>query len=115
MLAVCFLIIFISAGISIAAANVFNDYSVEQNYTRAAYRFVTFLRVSHSHCRFCVSFAAGIRKRKSCGKAIEKSGIGFQTRDPIFFHINIIIIEKWRKEKCKETLNSTGIDSHQRI
>ena len=43
MLAVCFLIIFISAGISIAAANVFNDYSVEQNYTRAAYRIVTFL------------------------------------------------------------------------
>lgn len=76
---------------------------------------VLFICVSHSHCRFCVSFAAGIRKRKSCGKAIEKSGIGFQTRDPIFFHINIIIIEKWRKEKCKETLNSTGIDSHQRI
>lgn len=43
MLTVYFPIIFISAGISIAAANVFNDYSNEQNYTGVAYRIINFL------------------------------------------------------------------------
>lgn len=43
MLAVYFLIIFISAGISIASVNVFIGYSREQNYTEVIYRFVNIL------------------------------------------------------------------------
>lgn len=39
MLAVYFLIIFISAGISIASVDVFIRYSREQNYTGVIYRF----------------------------------------------------------------------------
>lgn len=39
---------------------------------------------------FLYHFCRRHEKEKSCGKAIEKSGIGFQTRDLIFFHINII-------------------------
>lgn len=43
MLAVYFLIIFISAGISIASVDAFIRYSREQNYTRVIYRFVNIL------------------------------------------------------------------------
>lgn len=43
MLAVYFLIIFISAGISIAAVNIFTAYSSEQNCIGAIYCFVNFL------------------------------------------------------------------------
>lgn len=43
MLAVYFLIIFISAGISIASVNAFIRYSREQNYTGVIYRFVNIL------------------------------------------------------------------------
>lgn len=43
MLAVYFLIIFISAGISIAAVDTFIGYSREQNCTGAAYRIINFL------------------------------------------------------------------------
>lgn len=45
MLAVYFLIIFISAGISIASVDVFTGYSREQNYTGVIYRFVNILPV----------------------------------------------------------------------
>lgn len=43
MLAVYFLIIFISAGISIASVYAFTGYSREQNYTGVIYRFVNIL------------------------------------------------------------------------
>ena len=43
MLAVYFLIIFISAGISTASVDAFTGYSREQNYTRVIYRFVNIL------------------------------------------------------------------------
>lgn len=43
MLAVYFLIIFISAGISIASVDAFTGYSREQNYTGVIYRFVNIL------------------------------------------------------------------------
>lgn len=43
MLAVYFLIIFISAGISIASVDAFTGYSREQNYTGVIYCFVNFL------------------------------------------------------------------------
>lgn len=43
MLAVYFLIVFISAGISIASVDAFTGYSREQNCIGAIYRFVNFL------------------------------------------------------------------------
>lgn len=43
MLAVYFLIIFISAAIVLAAVNVFTAYSKEQNCIGAAYRIINFL------------------------------------------------------------------------
>lgn len=43
MLAVYFLIIFISAGISIASVYAFTGYSREQNYTGVIYRFINIL------------------------------------------------------------------------
>lgn len=43
MLAVYFLIIFISAGISIASVYAFTGYSCEQNYTGVIYRFINIL------------------------------------------------------------------------
>lgn len=43
MLTVYFLIIFLSAGISITAVDTFIGYSREQNCTGAAYRIINFL------------------------------------------------------------------------
>lgn len=43
MLTVYFLIIFISAGISIASVDAFSGYSRKQNYTGVIYRFVNIL------------------------------------------------------------------------
>lgn len=94
MLAVYFLIIFISAGISIASVDAFTGYSREQYYTGVIYCFVNFLPfllfVFLTIIVVFVSFCRRHNQKKSCGKAIEKSGIGFQIRNPIFFHINII-------------------------